>query len=131
MKAKRKGVVPNLYINVTISETNNGTQQDSASVEVTGLGKAGVLFRESSGPARYTGRRDALDHLSTNPKLDEAPDSIPLICREIVASSISSDWQQIQQLIGLRLELCRRRNLLEGGAGWVGFQTVGHPRAAG
>jgi hypothetical protein len=60
------GVVPNLYINVTISETNNGTQQDSAYVEVTGLGKSGILFRETSGQAPYTGWREAVDHLSTN-----------------------------------------------------------------
>ena len=60
------GVIPNLYINVTMSETNNGTQQDSAYVEVTGLGKVGTLFRESSGPAPYTGWQDAVDHLSAN-----------------------------------------------------------------
>jgi len=60
------GVVPNLYINVTMSETNAGTQQDSAYSEVTGLGKSGTLFHESSGQAPYTGWRDAVDHLSTN-----------------------------------------------------------------
>src|SRR5208282_43470 len=60
------GVVPNLYITVTLSETNNGTQQDSAYSEVTGLGKVGVLFRENSGPAPYTSWRDAVDHVSTN-----------------------------------------------------------------
>lgn len=60
------GVIPNLYLNVTVSETNDGTQQDSAYSEVTGLGKAGVLFRESSGQAPYTGWREAVDHLSTN-----------------------------------------------------------------
>lgn len=60
------GVVPNLYINVTISETNNGTQQDSAYAEVTGLAKSGILFRESSGQAPYTAWREAIDHLSTN-----------------------------------------------------------------
>ncbi len=60
------GVVPNLYINVTVSETNDGTQQDSAYAEVTGLGKVGTLFRESSGTAPYTGWREAVDHLSTN-----------------------------------------------------------------
>ncbi len=60
------GVVPNLFITVTLSETNNGTQQDSAYSEVTGLGKVGVLFRENSGPAPYTSWRDAVDHVSTN-----------------------------------------------------------------
>lgn len=59
------GVVPNLYINVTMSETNDGTQQDSAYVEVTGLGRAGTQFRDSSGVAPYTSWRDAIDHLST------------------------------------------------------------------
>jgi len=60
------GVVPNLFINVTMSETNDGTQQDSAYAEVTGLAKSGTLFRESSGPAPFIGWRDAVDHLSTN-----------------------------------------------------------------
>jgi hypothetical protein len=60
------GVVPNLFINVTMSETNDGTQQDSAYAEVTGLGKSGTLFHESSGPAPFVGWRDAVDHLSSN-----------------------------------------------------------------
>jgi hypothetical protein len=60
------GVVPNLYINVTMTETNDGTQQDSAYAEVTGLAKSGTLFRESSGPAPFTAWREAVDHLSTN-----------------------------------------------------------------
>jgi hypothetical protein len=60
------GVVPNLYITVTISETNDGTQQDSAYAEVTGLGRVGTLFHESSGQAPYTAWRDAVDHLSSN-----------------------------------------------------------------
>jgi hypothetical protein len=60
------GVVPNLFINVTMSETNDGTQQDSAYAEVTGLAKSGTLFRESSGQAPYIGWREAVDHLSTN-----------------------------------------------------------------
>jgi hypothetical protein len=59
------GVIPNLYINVTLSETNSGTQQDTAYAEVTGLAKAGTLFRENSGAAPYIGWRDAIDHLVT------------------------------------------------------------------
>jgi len=64
--SEANGIIPNLYINVVMRETNDGTQQDSASAEVTGLAKRGVLFRESSGPAPYTGWRDAVDHLSAN-----------------------------------------------------------------
>ncbi len=60
------GVVPNLYLNVTMSETNTGTQQDQAWISVTGLGKPGVLFSESSGAAPYIGWHDAIDHLVTN-----------------------------------------------------------------
>jgi hypothetical protein len=60
------GVIPNLYLNVTLTETNQGTQQDSAYVNVTGLAKAGTLFNESSGQAPYIGWRDAIDHLATN-----------------------------------------------------------------
>jgi hypothetical protein len=60
------GVIPNLYFTVTMSETNEGTQQDQAWVEVTGLALPGVLFRESSGSAPYIGWRDAIDHLVTN-----------------------------------------------------------------
>jgi len=60
------GVVPNLFFNVTVSETNSGTQQDSAYVVVTGLALPGTLFNEGSGPAPFIGWRDAVDHLSTN-----------------------------------------------------------------
>jgi hypothetical protein len=60
------GVVPNLYINVTLSETNSGTQQDSAYATVTGLAKSGNLFTESSGVAPFIGWKDAVDHLATN-----------------------------------------------------------------
>lgn len=59
------GVVPNLYLSVTMSETNAGTQQDQAWVTVTGLGKSGTLFSESSGPSPYIWH-DAIDHLATN-----------------------------------------------------------------
>jgi hypothetical protein len=60
------GVVPNLFFNVTLSETNAGTQQDTAYVTTTGLALPGVLWRESSGPAPYIGWKDAIDHLSSN-----------------------------------------------------------------
>jgi hypothetical protein len=59
------GVVPNLLINVMMTETNNGTRQDSAYSDVSGLGKAGTLFHETSGQAPYTTWRDAIDHLAT------------------------------------------------------------------
>jgi hypothetical protein len=60
------GVTPNLYLTVTLSETNEGTRRDTANVEVTGLGKAGILFRESSGETPFTGAIDAIDKLSAN-----------------------------------------------------------------
>ncbi|PYS21323.1 MAG: hypothetical protein DMF72_17700 [Acidobacteria bacterium] len=60
------GVVPNLYINVTVSEISEGTKQDTANAEVTGLGKAGTLFSASSGQAPFVGLAEAIDHLSTN-----------------------------------------------------------------
>jgi hypothetical protein len=60
------GTLPNLYVNVTMSETNEGTRQDSARVEVTGLGKVGTLFTEKSGEAPYTNWQDAVDNLSKN-----------------------------------------------------------------
>lgn len=48
------GVNPNLFLAVTLSETIEGTQRDTADVEVTGLGKAGILFpgRHLAGQAR-------------------------------------------------------------------------------
>ncbi|MDQ3820713.1 MAG: hypothetical protein M3362_23930 [Acidobacteriota bacterium] len=60
------GVAPNLYINVTVSETSEGTKQDSATAEVTRLGKPYTLFTASSGEAPFVGLREAIDHLSTN-----------------------------------------------------------------
>jgi hypothetical protein len=60
------GVVPNLYINVTLTESNSGTQQDSAYAAVTGLAKPGTLFNATSGNAPYIGWKDAVDHLSTD-----------------------------------------------------------------
>jgi hypothetical protein len=60
------GVIPNLYFYVTLSETNSGTQQDTAYVSVTGLAKPGTLFSETSGPAPFIGWRSAIDHLATN-----------------------------------------------------------------
>ena len=50
---------------------------------------------------------------------------------KMVHHSVSSYWQQIQQLIRLRLQGCRRRHLLKGGTGLIRFQAVGHTRAAG
>jgi hypothetical protein len=60
------GVVPNLYLYVTLDESNAGTQRDSAYVRVTGLALPGTLFNESSGPAPFIGWHDAIDHLATN-----------------------------------------------------------------
>lgn len=60
------GVVPNLLFNMTMSETNEGTQQDSAYITVTGLGKNGNLFTESSGAASFVGWRPAVDKLASN-----------------------------------------------------------------
>ena len=60
------GLVPNLFFNITLNETNTGTQQDSAYATVTGLAKSGNLFTESSGVAPYIGWKDAVDHLTTN-----------------------------------------------------------------
>ena len=59
------GVIPNLYINVLLTETNTGTQQDRASVESPACAP-GTLFTDTSGPAPYIGWRDAIDHLATN-----------------------------------------------------------------
>jgi len=60
------GSVPNLYFDVTLSETNAGTRQDSAWVNVRGLGRVGRLFGEKSGDAPYTDWRQAVDQLSSN-----------------------------------------------------------------
>ena len=57
------GALPNYRLDVTISETAQGTQQDSGWVEVTGTD---TEFSESSGTAPYVGWREAVDHLSTN-----------------------------------------------------------------
>jgi hypothetical protein len=60
------GVTPNFVLNVTLIETSDGTLRDTAYVEVTGLGEAGVIFRASSGEAPFTGALAAVDKLSTN-----------------------------------------------------------------
>ena len=60
------GVVPNLFFNITLNETNTGTQQDTAYATVTGLAKSGNLFTESSGVAPYIGWKVAVDHLTPN-----------------------------------------------------------------
>jgi hypothetical protein len=60
------GVVPNLYINVTVNETGAGTKQDTAYAIVTGLGKAGTLFSVNSGQAPFVGLGEAIDHLSSS-----------------------------------------------------------------
>jgi hypothetical protein len=68
------GMLPNFIINVTMTETNQGTRRDQASAELVGppegsqLGAAGsgtILF-ETSGDAPYTNWTDAVDHLSKN-----------------------------------------------------------------
>ena len=68
---------------------------------------------------------------NSNRKFQISSDSILLIRREIGQDSVSRYWQQIQQLICLRLQWCRRRHLLKRGAGLIRFQAVGHTRAAG
>lgn len=60
------GVTPNYYFNVIVTESSEGTRRASASVEVTGLGKPGILFRESSGAAPFTGVGYAIDQLGLN-----------------------------------------------------------------
>jgi len=55
------GVTPNLYFQVTMFQSNEGTQQNRASVEVTGLGKEGVLFTATSGQSPFTNMRDAFN----------------------------------------------------------------------
>jgi len=60
------GVTPNLFLKVTAVETNEGTRQDSFYVEVTGMGKSGILFRESSGKAPFTDWVQAVDKLTVN-----------------------------------------------------------------
>ena len=57
------GELPNLRIDVIMSETNEGTQQDSASVQVS---SADFSFNENSGTAPYVGWQNAVDHLSNN-----------------------------------------------------------------
>jgi len=59
------GVVPNLYINVTLNESTDGTHQDTAYSDVSGLGR-GSLFQESSGQAPFTSWQQAANSLSDN-----------------------------------------------------------------
>ena len=59
------GVVPNLYINVTLNESTDGTHQDTAYADVSGLGR-GSLFQESSGQSPYTSWQAATNNLSDN-----------------------------------------------------------------
>ncbi len=66
-----------------------------------------------------------------SPKFQNVWDSILLIRREIIQNSVSSYWQQVQQLISLGLQLAGRRHLLKGRTGRVPFQAVGHARLAG
>lgn len=57
------GVVPNLRFDVTFSETNAGTRQDTASVYTTEpLG----FWVTQSGDAPYITWQDAIDHLASN-----------------------------------------------------------------
>jgi hypothetical protein len=64
--SEASGQVPNVYINVTVSQENNGTEQDSAWASVTGLGFSGELFNASSGSAPYTNMPDMLWALATD-----------------------------------------------------------------
>lgn len=60
------GVTPNLFFNITFSGSVEGTTQATAYVEVTGLGKPGTLFTESSGSAPFNSGDAALDRLAAN-----------------------------------------------------------------
>ena len=67
------GELPHFYINVIMTETNEGTRQDSATVEVRGVPVYGggtqtsvTLFSERSGESPFTSWRDAINHLGTN-----------------------------------------------------------------
>ncbi len=58
------GLKPNLYIDVIFSQTGEGTQRITASADVIGLGRKGILFSASSGAAPFTSWRDAVDKLA-------------------------------------------------------------------
>lgn len=68
------GELPNFLLNVVVTETNEGTRQDTATVEVKGppiWGMAGrqdeiTLFTETSGESPYISGTDAVYHLSIN-----------------------------------------------------------------
>jgi len=60
------GVTPNLYLNLSLGGSMEGTNQLIAYVEVTGLGKSGVLFTENSGTAPFANWDDAFDRLAEN-----------------------------------------------------------------
>ena len=68
------GELPNFLLNVVMTETNEGTRQDTATVEVKGppiWGNAGrqdeiTLFSESSGDSSYINGTEAVYHLSLN-----------------------------------------------------------------
>lgn len=60
------GVTPNLFFALTLGGTLEGTTQATAYIVVTGLGKSGTLFTESSGPAPFATFEAAMDRLSAN-----------------------------------------------------------------
>ncbi len=60
------GVTPNLYFHVTMLQTSEGTQRNQVWIEVAGLEKEGVLFKESSGESPFTNMRDAFNHTADN-----------------------------------------------------------------
>jgi hypothetical protein len=69
--SEASGAAPNFRFNVTMLETNQGTQQDTASLVVWGppnmnygSGPSVQLWLENSGPSPYVGWRSAIDALA-------------------------------------------------------------------
>lgn len=63
--SEANGEEPNLYLNVTLNQETQGTEQDTAYVEASGLGH-GVLFHDTSGASPFTSTEDALTALAAN-----------------------------------------------------------------
>jgi hypothetical protein len=67
----------------------------------------------------------------SNPKFHDEVDSTLLIPGEIGQDSVSNYWRQVEPPVGLRLQGCGSRHLLEGRSGLIRFQAIGHVGAAG
>jgi hypothetical protein len=87
-------------------------------------GWANWSFRETRGNAVF-------DDPDDNQILECALSASAMFVVSGDQDSVSRYWQEIQQLICLRLEWCRRRHLLKRGTGLISFQAVGHTCAAG